>query len=84
MSASALDCAFEQGLDEYPHGVDRAHWWPPARLRNGPRITIASPEQLPEITAGLLGWATRGRLRRSSGQNMLGVARRVWRPRAGT
>jgi membrane dipeptidase len=69
------------GLDDDPPGLDRAFWWPPAHgyAQGVSSIRIAAPEQLPEITAGLLarGWpepAIRGVL----GLNMLELARRVW------
>jgi membrane dipeptidase len=78
-----LDCTYPtNGLDEYPDGVDRAFWWPyygqgPAGLR------IAAPEQLPEITRGLVA---RGypepAIRRILGESMLEVARKVWKATA--
>ena len=79
-----LDYAYDQGLDEDPPGLDRALWWPPAHGygKDGPRIRIAAPEQFPEITLGLLrlGYAEAD-VRKILGQNMLAIARRVWRPR---
>jgi membrane dipeptidase len=74
-----IDSCFEQGLDEYPAGVDRAYWWPyygtgPADLR------IAEPEQLPGITEGLqhLGYPEDA-IRLILGRNMLRTAKRVWK-----
>lgn len=78
-----LDCTYPaNGLDEYPDGVDRSYWWPyygqgPAGLR------IAAPEQLPEITQGLVGLGyPEPAIRRILGESMLEVARRVWKPAA--
>jgi membrane dipeptidase len=80
-----LDYVYDLGLDEDPPGLDRAHWWPPEHGygKDGPRIKIAAPEQFPEITEGLLrmGYAEAD-LRKILGENMLDLARRVWRPRA--
>jgi membrane dipeptidase len=79
-----LDYVYDQGLDEDPPGLDRAHWWPPAHGygKEGPRIKIAAPEQFPEISAGLLGMGyDEADVRKILGQNMLAVASRVWRPR---
>ena len=76
-------CYPAQGLDDDPPGLDRGRWWPPAHgygagIHN---IKIAAPEQLPEITEGLL---TRGyaedEVRAILGLNMLELARRVWKP----
>lgn len=68
------------GLDDDPPGLDKDYWWPPAHgYVGGLDITIAAPEQLPEIVRGMvdLGYdqdAIAGIL----GRNMLEVARRVW------
>lgn len=82
-----LDYEYHQDLDDTPRGLDRAHWWPPAHGYGpeGPRIRIAAPEQFPEITAGLLdlGYPDAA-VRNILGANMLRLARRVWRPRAGS
>jgi membrane dipeptidase len=70
------------GLDDTPPGLDRAYWWPPEHGYDGvPRgLKIASPEQLPEIAEGL---AARGyddaSVRAILFDNMLTLARRVWR-----
>ncbi|MDX6750770.1 membrane dipeptidase [Geminicoccaceae bacterium 1502E] len=69
------------GLDDDPPGLDRNHWWPPAHGYGGgiSGIRIAAPEQLPEITEGLLarGYGEEA-VRDILGRNMLGLARRVW------
>ena len=71
------------GLDDEPPGLDRDHWWP---RREGygtglGGIRIAAPEQLPEITEGLLarGWPEAD-VEKILGRNMLELARRVWKP----
>jgi membrane dipeptidase len=77
-----LDYEYHQGLDDTPPGLDRAHWWPPAHGYGpeGARIRIAVPEQLPEITAGLLDLGyPEAAVRHILGANMLRIARRVWR-----
>jgi membrane dipeptidase len=77
-----LDYEYEQGLQDSPPGFDRAWWFPPEHgYGDGAQRRNATPEQLPEITAGLLAMgygevATRKIL----GQNMLTLAQRVWRP----
>jgi membrane dipeptidase len=80
-----IDYEYDQGLDDTPPDLDRAHWWPPAHGygKEGPRIRIAAPEQFPEITAGLvdLGYPEAD-VRNILGANMLRLARRVWRPAA--
>jgi membrane dipeptidase len=69
------------GLIDDPPGLDRAFWWPPAHGYGGglAAIRIAAPEQLPEITEGLLrrGY-DEAAVRAILGLNMLAVARRVW------
>lgn len=79
-----LDYEYDLGLDQDPPGFDRAYWFPPAHGygKDGPRSKIATPEQFPEITAGLLrmGYAEAD-ARKILGENMLAVAKRVWRPR---
>jgi membrane dipeptidase len=80
-----LDYVYDQGLDDDPPGLERAHWWPLEHGygRDGPRIKIAAPEQFPEITLGLLGMGyPEPDVLKILGANMLGVARRVWRARA--
>ena len=80
-----LDYVYDQGLDDDPPGLERARWWPPEHGygKDGPKIKIAAPEQFPEITLGLLGMGyAEADVRAILGENMLGVARRVWRPRA--
>lgn len=76
-----IDYSYDLGLDEDPLGLDRAWWWPPAHGygAEGPKIRIAAPEQLAEITEGLLrmGYAE-SNVRRILGLNMLDLARRVW------
>lgn len=71
------------GLDDDPPGLDRNHWWPPSHGYGGGigGIRIAAPEQLPEITEGLLarGYAEEA-VRDMLGRNMLALARRVWGP----
>jgi hypothetical protein len=65
-----------------PPGLDRAHWWPPAHGYGpeGARIRIAAPEQFPEITAGLLDLGyPEAAVRQILGENMLRLARQVWR-----
>jgi membrane dipeptidase len=66
-----IDYEYDQGLDDTPPGLDRAHWWPPAHGygKEGPRIRIAAPEQFPAV-------------RNILGANMLRLARQVWRPAA--
>ena len=81
-----IDYEYDQGLNDTPPGLERAHWWPPAHGYGpeGARIRIAAPEQFPEITAGLLDLGYREAAVRSIlGANMLRLARQVWRPRAG-
>lgn len=74
------------GLDEDPPGLDRSYWWPKAHGYGGgiTGIRIAAPEQFPEITEGLLarGYAEPA-IRAILGLNMLGLARRVWKPARG-
>ena len=80
-----LDYVYDQGLEDDPPGLERARWWPPEHGygRDGPKIKIAAPEQFPEITLGLLGMGyAEADVRAILGENMLGVARRVWPPRA--
>jgi membrane dipeptidase len=70
------------GLEDDPPGLDRDFWWPPAHGygRGIARIRIAPPEQLPEITEGLLarGYGEADVLA-ILGRNMLELARRVWK-----
>jgi membrane dipeptidase len=72
-----------QGLDDDPPGMDRSYWWPPEHGygRGISDIKIAKPEQLPEITQGLLqrGYAEAD-VRAILGLNMLALAQRVWKP----
>jgi membrane dipeptidase len=72
--------------DDPPPPFDRAYWWPPEHGYGGgiTGIRIAAPEQLPEITDGLLrrGYAEAD-VRAILGLNMLELARRVWRPASG-
>lgn len=78
-----VDYEYDQGLDDWPEGGDRAYWWPPEHGygAEGPRVRIAAPEQFPEITEGLLGLGyAEGDVRRILGENMLELAKRVWRP----
>lgn len=78
-----IDYEYDQGLADWPDDQDRAHWFPPAHGYGpeGPKIRIAAPEQFPEITAGLvdLGYPEPA-IRRVLGENMLNLAKRVWRP----
>jgi len=77
-----LDYEYDQGLDDWPDGEDRAFWWPPAHGYGpeGPKVRIAGPEQLPEITAGLLARGyPEAAVRALLGGNMLRVARQVWK-----
>ncbi|MCS6877534.1 MAG: dipeptidase [Geminicoccaceae bacterium] len=72
-----------QGLDDSPPDLDRDYWWP-RREGYGSGLTgirIAAPEQLPEITEGLLarGYAEDD-VRRILGENMLALARATWKP----
>lgn len=71
------------GLDDEPPGLDRDYWWPRAEGYGGglASIRIAAPEQLPEITEGLLarGYGE-AEVRDILGRNMLELARRVWKP----
>jgi membrane dipeptidase len=74
-----IDSVYHQGLEDLPRDCDRAFWWP--GYANGPRVTIAPPERLPEITEGLVRMAySEDAIRRILGQNMLDLARKVWRP----
>lgn len=82
-----IDYSYPAGdLDDDPPGLDRNHWWPPAHGYGGgiSGIRIAAPEQLPEITEGLLarGYPEEA-VRDILGRNMLELARRVWRRRPG-
>jgi len=78
-----LDYEYDQGLADAPPGFDRAWWFPPAHGYGaaGKNIRIARPEQLLEITLGLLrlGYPEPA-IRAILGQNMLALARRVWPP----
>jgi membrane dipeptidase len=78
-----IDYEYHQGLDDWPAGAERTYWWPPAHGYgpDGPKMRIAAPEQVPEITAGLLnlGYAEPD-IRNILGENMLRLARRVWQP----
>jgi membrane dipeptidase len=78
-----LDYEYDQGLDDWPAGGHRAYWWPPAYGYGprGHRVRIAVPEQLPEITAGLLerGYAVAD-IQGILGLNMLRLAKAVWKP----
>ena len=71
------------GLNEDPPGLDHNLWWPRAHGYGGglTSIKIAAPEQLPEITYGLLrrGYPEAD-VRAILGGNMLELARRVWKP----
>ncbi len=68
------------GLRDLPEGVDRAYWWPPEEGYRGgiSGIRLATPEQLPEITGGLLarGYGAE-EVRRILGGNMLDLVRRI-------
>ncbi len=68
------------GLRDLPEDVDRAHWWPPEEGYRGgiSGIRLATPEQLPEITEGLLarGYGE-AEIRRILGGNMLDLVRRI-------
>ncbi len=68
------------GLEDLPEDVDRAYWWPPEEgyVAGIAGIRLATPEQLPEITAGLLarGYDEAG-IRRILGGNMLDLVRRI-------
>jgi membrane dipeptidase len=81
-----IDYEYDQGLNDTPPGLDRAHWWPPNHGYGpeGARIRIAAPEQIPEITAGLLALGyPEAAVRQILGGNMLRVAKQVWRPAGG-
>lgn len=71
------------GLDDEPPGLDRDYWWPRREGYGGgiSGIRIAAPEQLPEITEGLLarGWAEAD-VRKVLGGTMLSLAQKVWKP----
>jgi membrane dipeptidase len=74
-----------QGLNDDPPGLDRSYWWPPEHGygRGINDIKIAAPEQLPEITQGLLRRGYRETdVQAILGRNMLELARRVWKPAA--
>ncbi len=68
------------GLRDLPEDVDRTYWWPPEEgYRDGiSGIRLATPEQLPEITEGLLarGYGE-AEIRRILGENMLDLVRRI-------
>lgn len=70
------------GLNDDPPGMAKAFWWPPSHgYGDGiSTIRIAAPEQLPEITEGLLarGYGEPS-VRDILGRNMLTLATRVWR-----
>jgi len=72
-----------EGLNDEPLGLDRDYWWPRAEGYGSGigGIRIAAPEQLPQITEGLLarGYGEAA-VRRILGLNMLELARRVWKP----
>lgn len=71
------------GLDDAPPGLERSYWWPPQHgYREGlGGLRIAVPEQLGEIAEGM---RARGHdeatVRAVMGENMLALARRLWRP----
>ena len=75
-------CYPAAGLDDDPPGADRSYWWPPEHGygQGIAGIKIASPEQLPEITDGLLarGYGEDD-VRAIMGLNMLELARKVWK-----
>jgi len=77
-----LDYEYEQGLPDSPPGFDRAFWFPPEHgYGDGVQRRNATPEQLPEITAGLLGMGYgEAATRKILGENMLALAQRVWPP----
>ncbi|MDX2104552.1 MAG: membrane dipeptidase [Alphaproteobacteria bacterium] len=73
-----LDFNFLDGVDDRPAEFDARRWWPDGN-GYGPGMHFATPEQLPEITAGLVarGWpadAIQGVL----GENFRRVAARAW------
>jgi membrane dipeptidase len=77
-----LDYAYDLGLNDDPPGLERARWWPPEHGygKDGPKIKIAAPEQFPQITEGLLGMGyPEADVRKILGENMLALAKRVWR-----
>ena len=80
-----IDYEYDLGLDQDPPGYEPAYWFPPEHGygKQGGKIRIAAPEQFPQITEGLLamGYAEAD-VRKILGQNMLALARRVWRPAA--
>ncbi|MSO70402.1 MAG: peptidase M19 [Alphaproteobacteria bacterium] len=76
-----LDYSYSQGIDDDPPGLNKDYWWPRAEgYSNGINIRIATPEQWPEITEGLvkLGYAEAD-IRAILGGNMLALAKTVWR-----
>ncbi len=78
-----IDYEYDLGLDQDPPGYDAAYWFPRAHGYGGAPMRIAAPEQIPEITRGLLAMGyPEPAIRQILGLNMLGLAQRVWRPRA--
>ena len=81
-----LDFEYDLGLDQDPPGYDRAYWFPHAHGYGpgGPVRRNAEPEQFPEITLGLLDLGyDETDVRKILGENMLALARRVWKPQTG-
>ena len=80
-----LDYFYHQDLDDDPPDLDKDHWWPRAHgYADGPKCRIAIPEQFPEITAGMLALGYgEADIAKILGENMLALARQVWRPRGG-
>ena len=79
-----IDHSYGQDLDDDPPGLDKDYWWPRAHgYAEGANVHIAAPEQIPEITQGLLarGYGEAD-IRRILGENMLALAKMVWRPRS--
>ena len=75
-----VDYSYEMGVPSMPADTDRSYWWPKGAGYGGGAMKIATPEQFPEITEGLLG---RGHpesdVRAILGGNFLRVAERTWR-----
>ena len=75
-----IDYSYEAVGDDVPADVDPAYWWPEDAGYDFDELRFAGPEQLPEITAGLLamGYAE-GDIRAILGGNFLRAAAATWR-----
>ncbi len=75
-----MDHSYEMGVPSIPAGTDRSYWWPKSAGYDGGAMKIATPEQFPEITEGLLSRGySEADVRAILGGNFLRVAEQTWR-----